>query len=98
MVESLTQELKNAKARAAMGVIVITVTLISALYVLALDLLKEFTATPIEADVILVILSAIIIIVAITQSGYPISLFGLTTKKWHKALRGTFLSSQPPFC
>ncbi len=95
VVESLTQELKNAKARAAMGVIVITVTLISALYVLALDLLKEFTATPIEADVILVILSAIIIIVAITQSGYPISLFGLTTKKWHKALREAFLFTAP---
>lgn len=95
VVESLTQELKNAKARAAMGVIVITVTLICALYVLALDLLKEFSVSLIRDNVYLVIVSAIIITITIIKSGYPINIFGLTFKKWQVSLKEAFTFTIP---
>lgn len=95
VIDSLKRELSTAKAHVAMGVIIITVALLTALYILVIDLLKEYHVPIVTGNAALLIISSIIIVVTIKNSGYPISVFGLTFKNGWSSLKEAVVFTIP---
>ncbi len=89
VTEALRKELQQAKAQVAMGLLIVNVVAMLALYMITLKLLNEIhvqvsTTSIVTVPVIIAFTSATFYI--ILKSGYPLDLYGITLKNWRKSL------------
>ena len=89
VMEALQRELENAKARVAMGILVITLLSILSLYVGVFKFIEEMNHPLAESSVVsipLIFVFAIMVVIAMIKTGYPLRFYGLTTQNWQRSL------------
>jgi membrane protease YdiL (CAAX protease family) len=88
-VTALEAQVTEAKARVALGVLLCTLLVLNSGYVLVLQIASKFSkssADTLYVSLPLIVFFAIGMFLAVKQSGYPLSMYGLTTKNWQKSL------------
>lgn len=98
VIEGLRRELAEAKARAALGRLIVFTIAMLAFYIVVLHSLDIFHPTVVSSTVISVPLIAVFAsgcVLLMKQSGYPMSLFGFTTKNWRRATIESLLFTIP---
>lgn len=98
VIEGLKKELAQTKARVAMGrVIVYTLSLIS-FYILLLQFSKLFHFDLISTSIVsipLIGIFALALFIMMKQSGYPLSLYGLTLSHWRTNIKEALIFTIP---
>lgn len=88
VVEGLRRELAHEKARVALGRFIIYTFSVMSFYVILLQGMHEINPAFMTSTVVsvpLIVIFAIVSFFMMKDSGYPMSLFGLTLKNWRKA-------------
>jgi CRP-like cAMP-binding protein len=97
-VQTLHNQLEEAKARAAMGVIVSYLLVGTCCYVLALRLvaaLNQSATTTTIVSVLVLAFFALLTLMAVRRSGFPFSMYGITLNGWQRATRESVVFTLP---
>ncbi|MFH1982602.1 MAG: cyclic nucleotide-binding domain-containing protein [Pseudomonadota bacterium] len=97
-VRTLHDQLEEAKARVAMGVIVSYLLVGTCCYVLALRLvtaLNQSAAATTTVSVLVLAFFALLTLMAIRRSGFPFSMYGITLDGWQRATRESIIFTLP---
>lgn len=97
-VEGLRRELEHTKARAAMGMLIISVVSLISLYLLVLQILNSFKFKLLSSTTVSVPLIAIFagaLFWMMKRGGYPLSLYGFSLKNWRRNLLESILFTLP---
>lgn len=97
-IEGLKNDLIHAKARAAMGMLIIYTLVILSVYIYATHLLaylKNYTFSTTYLNIPLMIFLTIPMFVMILHSGYPIEIYGITLKNWKRSVIESIIYTIP---
>lgn len=98
VVETLKHELAHTKMIAAMSKFIINTLALLSCYIIIIQILAMFRSEAISSTaftVPILIFLAVPMLYMMKHSGYPMSLYGLTTKHLKKSLQESFLFSLP---
>lgn len=97
-ISSLKAQIQEEKARIALGIFLCTILFLNSGYVLALNIASTFSKSSSDTAFIslpMLLFFAIGIFIAMKRSGYPFSMYGLTTKNWRISVTESFILTIP---
>jgi CRP-like cAMP-binding protein len=97
-ITALQQQLTEAKARAALGMLLCTILILNSVYLLAVQIAAK--ATKSSADSILISLPLLMIfgvvtLIMIKKSGYPRAMYGITLHNWKRSALEALIVTLP---
>ncbi len=97
-VKSIKKELDATKTQVALGHFMVMLLFISMIYTLLLGVIvssKQFFHDTTTISLSLIIVFAVVMFITVYKSGFPMSMYGLTTQRWLRSIIEAIIYSLP---
>lgn len=97
-LEGLKNELANARARSALGLLMIYTLILLSLYIFLthlVDSLKPYIISTTYLSIPLMIILVLPLLIMVIHSGYPLQMYGLTLKNWKRSVIESIIFTIP---